>query len=171
MGNVKIGNMEIGLGDLLLIIGGLLMIISLFFTWDKYVPNFGSDTAVTGMNIIGGKFGDSSVSYSFLGKAPLFILIFGIIAIILAVLPMFKIDAPAIKIIGAVVALVGFIFAILFLTVAGKADLMSGDDYNALKILLAIGSLKVQFGAYFALIASLVATVGGVMNVLPIFKK
>ena len=172
MGNVKIGNMEIGIGDLLLFLGGLLMVISIFFTWDKYVPAFGSDTSISGLNIIGNKFGDSSDwTYSFMGKAPLFMLIFGIIAIVLAVLPLFKVNVPALKIVGAVVALVGVVFAILFLTVATKADLFSGDAYNAAKVLIAVGSFKVQFGAYFGLIASILATVGGVLNVVPMFKK
>ena len=171
MGNVKIGNMEIGLGDLLLFLGGLLMVISIFFAWDKYVPMIGNDTSISGLNIIGGKFGDASYTYSFMGKAPLFMLIFGIIAIVLAALPLFKVDVPALKIVGAVVALVGAIFAILFLTVGGKADLFTGDSYNAMKALLLVGSLKIQFGAYFGLIAAILATVGGVLNVIPMFKK
>ncbi|MBO7335604.1 MAG: hypothetical protein J6U42_01555 [Lachnospiraceae bacterium] len=172
MGNVKIGNIEVGLGDLLLFIGGLLMIISIFFAWDKYLPALGNDTTVTGMNIISGKFvGNGEWTYAFMGKAPLFMLIFGIIALILAALPLFKVDVPALKIVGGVVALVGLVFAILFLTVGNKADLFSGDSYNAAKALLLVGSFKIQFGAYFALIASIVATVGGVINVIPMFKK
>ena len=176
MTNVKIGNMEISLGDLLLIIGGLVMLISAFLAWSVYsTPTLTGwkDYNIGGMEIISGKIDGTSISYSFLAKAPLFMLIFGIVAIVLAALPLFKIDAPAIKIIGAVVALLGLIFAILFMTVGGGASLFAGDDKDATELLIKAGVLKmkVAYGAIIALIASIVATVGGVLNVVPIFKK
>ena len=33
------------------------------------------------------------------------------------------------------------------------------------------GKIKIQFGAYLALIGSLIATAGGALNVIPMFKK
>ena len=176
MGNIKIGNVEIPLGNLLLMIGGLVMLISIFFAWSTYSEatlTGWRDVGVSGLNLIGGKLDGTSVSYAFLGKAPLFMLIFGIIAIVLAALPLFKIDMPAITIAAAVVALLGLIFAILYLTVGGGASLFSGDDKDAVETAIKLGfvKMKLAFGSYFGLIGSLVATVGGVMNVIPIFKK
>lgn len=172
MGNVKIGNMEISLGDLLLLIGGLVMLISVFLAWTKMDPVLGDVYNVSGMDIISGKLDGDSVSYSFLGKAPLFMLILGIVAIVLAVLPLAKIDMPAIKIAGAVVALLGLIFAILYLTVGGGSGLFSGDDKDLIDVAIKLGlKMSIAFGAYFGLIGALVATAGGVLNVLPVFKK
>lgn len=173
MGNVKIGNMEISIGDLVLFVGGLLMLISIFLTWTVIDPAVGSNTNVSGMNLISGKIDDTSAAISFLGKAPLFMLIFGIIAMILAALPLFKVDVPALKIVGAVAALIGLIFAILYLTVGGGAGLYTGSDKDAAEaaIKLALIKMSLGFGAYFALIASIVATVGGALNVIPMFKK
>lgn len=176
MGNVKIGNAEIPLGNLLLMIGGLVMLISIFFAWSTYSEYFltgWKDYGITGMDLIGGKLDGNSVTYAFLGKAPLFMLIFGILAIVLAALPLFKIDMPAITIAAAVIALLGLIFAILYLTVGGGANLFSGDNKDAIETGIKLGMVKMKlaFGSYFGLIGSLVATVGGVMNVIPIFKK
>ena len=176
MSNVKIGNMEIPLGNLLLMIGGLIMLISVFLAWSTYsayVLTGWKDYSISGMDLISGKLDGESVSYAFLGKAPLFMLIFGILAIVLAALPLFKIDMPAITIAAAVIALLGFIFAILYLTVGGGASLFSGDDKDAVEAAIKLGAvkLKIAFGAYFGLIGALVATVGGVLNVIPIFKK
>ena len=127
MDNLKIGNMEIPIGSLLLMIGGLIMLISAFLNWSQISIDtvlFGTDTTnISGMDLISGKLDGDSVDYSFLAKAPLFMIIFGILAIILAALPLFKIDMPAIGIAAAVVALLGLVFAILFLTVGGGASL------------------------------------------------
>ena len=176
MVNVKIGNMEIPLGNLLLMIGGLLMIISIFFAWTTYSALelvSWKDYGITGMDLISGKLDGTSVSYAFLGKAPLFMLIFGILAIVLAALPLFKIDMPAITIAAAVIALLGLIFAILYLTVGGGAGLFTGDDKDIVELGIKVGGIKMKlaFGAFFGLIASLVATVGGVLNIVPMFKK
>ena len=176
MGNVKIGNAEIPLGNLLLMLGGLVMLISVFLAWTTYsTPTLSGwkDVGINGMDLISGKLDGSSVSFAFLAKAPLFILIFGILAIILAALPLFKIDMPAITIAAGVVALVGLVFAILYLTVGSGANLFSGNDKDLAEILIKAGTLKMKlaFGAYLALIGSIVATVGGVLNVIPMFKK
>ena len=176
MDNLKIGNLEIPLGSLLLMLGGLIMLISVFLNWTQlYVDAgvFGSDTTnITGLDIISGKCDGKSISYAFLAKAPLFMLIFGILAIVLAALPLFKIDMPAIGIAAAVVALLGLIFAILFLTVGGGANLCTGDDKDAMQLFIDLGGkIKIQFGAYLALIGSLIATAGGALNVIPMFKK
>ena len=103
----------------------------------------------------------------------LFVLIFGIAAIVLGALPLFKIDNKGIKIAGAVVALLGLIFAILYLTVGGGANLFTGDDKTVVEAAIKAGLVKMSlaFGSFFGLIGAAVATVGGVMNVLPIFKK
>lgn len=176
MTNVKIGNMEIPLGNLLLMIGGLIMLISVFLAWTVYsTPTLTGwkDYNISGLDIISGKVDGNSISYSFLGKAPLFIMILGILAIILAALPLFKVDMPAITIAAAVIALLGLIFAILYLTVGGGASLFTGDDKDGTEILIKSGVLKMKlaFGSYFSLIGALVATVGGVLNVIPMFKK
>ena len=171
MSNVKIGNVEIPLGNLLLMIGGLIMLISVFLAWSQ-TELLGDVDKISGMDIISGKIDGTSISFSFLGKAPLFMLIFSILVIILAALPLFKIDVPAITIAAAVIALLGLIFAILFLTVGGGASLFSGNDKDAAELAIKLGmKMSIQFGAYLALIGSLVATVGGVLNVIPIFKK
>ena len=94
-------------------------------------------------------------------------------AIVLAVLPLAKIGMPAIKIAGAVVALLGLIFVIMYMIVGGGASLFSGDDKTAVENAIKLGfvKMKLAFGSYMALIAAIVATAGGVMNILPIFKK
>ena len=176
MGNVKIGNMEISIGDLLLMIGGLIMLIAVFLSWTTYsgaTLTGWRDVGISGMDLISGKLDGESVSYSFLAKGPLFVLIFGIAALVLGALPLFKVDNKGIKIAGAVVALLGLIFAILYLTVGGGASLFSGDDKTLAENAIKLGAVKMKlaFGAYMGLIAAIVATVGGVMNVLPIFKK
>ena len=148
------------------------MIISIFLAWTQGVQIYtGKTFNVTGLDLISGKFSDAKdVSYVFLAKAPLLVLIFGIITLILAALPLFKVNMPAITIIGAIAALVGLIFAILFLTVGGTFDIF-GDDKGAIRLLFALNEMKIQFGAYLGLIGALVATVGGVLNVIPMFKK
>ena len=176
MGNVKIGNMEISIGDLLLMIGGLVMLIAVFLSWTTYsaaVLAGWKDVGISGMDLISGKLDGTSVSYSFLGKAPLFVLIFGIAAIVLGALPLFKIDNKGIKIAGAVVALLALIFAIMYMIVGGGASLFSGDDKTVVEngIKLGFVKMKLAFGSIMALIAAIVATAGGVMNILPIFKK
>ena len=176
MGNVKIGNMEISIGDLLLMLGGLVMLIAVFLSWSTYsavVLTGWRDVGISGMDLISGKLDGNSVSYAFLGKAPLFALIFGIAAIVLGALPLFKVDNKGIKIAGAVVALLALIFIIMYMIVGGGANLFSGDDKTLVENAIKAGVVKVKlaFGSIMALIAAIVATAGGIMNVLPVLKK
>ena len=178
MNNIKIGNAEISLGNLLLMIGGLLMIISIFFAWTIYswnsvLPPVWHDVSNNGMDLISGKLNGNSATYSFMGKAPLFMLILGIASLVLGALPLFKVDNKGIKIAGCVVALVAVVFGILYLTAGGGANLFTGNDKDAVAAAINTGMIKMKlgFGSIFGLIVAIVAFVGGILNVVPLFKK
>ena len=161
-------NKGFSVGNVLLIIGGLLMIISIFLAWTQINPPIGNNISISGMDIISGKVNGNSYAYSFKGRAPLFLLIIGILSIILALLPMFKIKNNGINVAATLIAVLGLVFAIMFLKVGDGASLFTGDDEKAMDMAIKLGtSLKIQFGAYFGMAGSAIAMIGGLLS----FKK
>ena len=178
MENLKVGNMEIAIPNLLLMIGGLLMIIMVFLAWVKVTVDggwLGSDSeVVSGLDLILGKHdGDTIEDLSFIAKMPLLMLLTGIAALVLGALPMFGVDNNGIKIAGAVVAILAVIFGLLFLIMGASENLFTGDAKDAYKEAIKAGWVKMslQFGSIAGFIAAIIAAVGGVLNVLPVLKK
>lgn len=177
MENLKVGNMEIAIPNLLLMIGGLLMIIMVFLAWVKVTIDLGivsESEVVSGLDLITGKHdGDKIEDLSFIAKMPLLMLITGIAALVLGALPMFGVDNNGIKIAGAVVAILAVIFGLLFLIMGASENLFTGDAKDFYKEAIKAGGIKMslQFGSIVGFIAAIVAAVGGVLNVIPVLKK
>ena len=156
--NIKMGKYEITLWDLLIVVGGLLAFISFFLTWSK-AGNFN----ITGMDFIGNKLNGLNVTngYTFYGKIPLLVMLLGIAAIVLGILPTFNVGPKGVKIAAGVVSIVMLVFAIIFLVKGGSSDIFANQFNQALYR----ESVSLKFGAILAFIASIIATVGGVMTI------
>lgn len=177
MANIKLGNKEMTLGDILMAVGGLIMFICLFLTWSKITATgIGSGNTswnITGINFLNGNFQEYSVKYVFIAKAPLIAAIIGILAIAAAVVPMFAEGKPRriIRHVGAALSIVAFVFCLLFMIKGGKFDIISDATdsitYNSIKVMfdMEFWTMKLAFGSILALIASILATAGGILNI------
>ncbi|MGN1044770.1 MAG: hypothetical protein ACI4Q9_02285 [Candidatus Methanomethylophilaceae archaeon] len=167
MNTIKMGKVEVSIGDLLIYIGALVVIISIFLSYLD-ATSLGDTASSTGIDVITGKDVDAS-DLSFVHFAPLFTLIFAIIGAIAAVLPMFTkgIDAKILAFIEVGAFAIAAIFAIVFVAMGAGPDLYVGTARDAIKALIDSGILKQSLGvgAYLGLIASIVGVIGAGINV------
>lgn len=163
---VQIGGKSVSIGNILLIVGGILALISFFLGWVNYETSIGipglntswSSDPFTGSDLMGLEHS------SFVAYMPLLVLIFGIIAIVTAILPMFM-DVPqkTISIVQLVVGVLIVVFALIFVLMGGGSGLYSGDAAEVVKGMIDTGVLRMplQIGCYLGLIGGVLALVGG----------
>ncbi len=161
--DVKIGSMNVSIWTILLVIGGLLAFIGMFLDYVVMtieVPFLGSETeGLTGLDLLDTE--DEYGAFSYVAKFPLVIGIVGILALLSGVLPMFvKGQDKVFTIAGAVLAIVAVVLAIWFF-VQGVGDGLFVDEWAQ----AAFGdTLSAGVGLYLALVGSIVAAVGGILN-------
>ena len=88
-------------------------------------------------------------------------MLLGIAAIVLGILPTFNVGPKGVKIAAGVVSIVMLVFAIIFLVKGGSSDIFANQFNQALYR----ESVSLKFGSILAFIASIIATVGGVMTI------
>lgn len=158
---IQIGGKSVSIGNILLIVGGILALISFFLGWVNYeaqVVFTWSSEPYTGSALM------DLENSSFVAYMPLLVLIFGIIAIVTAILPMFM-DVPqkTISIVQLVVGVLIVVFALIFVLMGGGSGLYSGDAAEIVKGMIDTGVLRMplQIGCYLGLIGGILALVGG----------
>ena len=166
MGNIKVGNNEISVGAILIVVGALVALISLFLGYVTVeTPTLGGwdSESISGMDIITGGEGDTD-DLSFVHWAPLILVITAIIGAIMAIVPMFaKIaNMKTYNIIVTVIMAISVIFAIIFVAMGGGEGLYSGNAADVIKGLIDTEMMKMGLGvgAFMGLIGAIVGLVG-----------
>lgn len=160
--DVKIGSMNVSIWTILLVIGGLLAFIGMFLdyivvTVDLFVTT--ETEGLTGLDLLDTE--DEYGAFSYVAKFPLVIGIVGILALLSGILPMFvKGQDKVFTIAGAVLAIVAVVLAIWFF-VQGVGDGLFVDEWAQA---MWGDSLSAGVGLYLALVGSIVAAVGGILN-------
>ena len=173
MTNVKLGNAEISISVILIAIGALVALISLFMgyvnmeflsypDWEKITL---SGTDVISRTIDGMEGGFQKDSWSFVHWAPLFTVIFAFIGLILAIIPMFAklpVKKKVYNIIVAAVLVISVIFAIVFVAIGAGAGLFTGEAAEGIKFAIENEYAKMSLGAgaIVGIIGAIIALVG-----------
>lgn len=172
MGNVKAGNIEIPIGSLLIFVGAIVAVVSLFLGYINMetINIIGNTTeSINGLDIItGGEEGTEGLS--FVHWAPLIIVIASVLGLIMALIPIFaklSVDAKVYNIILAVVLVVAVVFGIIFVVMGAGEGLFTGTSAEIIKGMLDAGLIKISLGvgAYLGLIGPIVALVGAGLNI------
>ena len=159
--DVKIGSMNVSIWTILLIIGGLLAFIGMFLDYVVMTIDLGflgsESEGFTALDLLDSD-EDEYGALSFVSKFPLVIGIVGILALLSGVLPMFvKGQDKVFTIAGAVFAVV---LAIWFFVQGVGPGLFVDEPMQEL-----FGdTLSAGVGLYLALVGSIVAAVGGILN-------
>lgn len=162
--DVKIGSMNVSIWSILLIIGGLLAFIGMFLDYVVMTIDLGflgsESEGFTGLDLLDTD-EDEYGALSFVSKFPLVIGIVGILALLSGVLPMFvKGQDKVFTIAGAVFAVVAVVLAIWFFVQGVGPGLFVDEPMQEL-----FGdTLSAGVGLYLALVGSIVAAVGGILN-------
>ena len=166
MGNIKVGNNEISVGAILIAVGALAALISLFLgyvTIDTATLLGWESESISGKDIITGGEGGTD-ALSFVHWAPLIVVITAIVGAIMAFVPMFvKIsNKKTYNIIVTVIMAISVIFAIVFVAMGGGEGLYSGDYAEIVKGMLETELVKMSLGAgaFVGLIGAIVGLVG-----------
>ena len=177
MGNIKLGNLEVPLGSILVFVGAVVALISLFLgyvnmemlvnpitdTWEKIT--------ISGTDLISGSINDYETDdLSFVRWMPLLVVIFAIVGLVLAIIPMFaklSVDKKIYNIIVAVIMALAVVFAIVFVAMGGGAGLFTGTSADLIESYLENDVFKMPLGvgAYLGLIGAIVGLVGAGLNV------
>ncbi len=163
MEDIKIGNGSISIWAIVAAVGGLLAFIAFFlaitkFSYDLYLTTYTTD-AMNGIDFLTNKYDGHEVddAYTFWKIMPLLTMIFGLVTIVLAILPIFGVNNQGVKIAFMVCGIITLVLGILvFACTAGTAvlDIDSTDGIEA----------KRQIGAYFALIGGILAGAGACLD-------
>ncbi len=165
---VQIGGKSVSVGNLLVIVGGILAIIAMFLAWSVWSGG-GESVSFAGTNLMNGLTIDGleilpGDQMSFVKFMPILTLIFGVIAIIGAILPMISsINEKTSSIICAVSGLLVVIFAVLFIIMGSGSGLVTGELYKySIDMMIEAGmSIDAGIGCYLGLIGGILALVGG----------
>ena len=160
MEDIKIGNGSISIWAIVAAVGGLLAFIAFFLNITKFGVDLGIlgkswTDGISGIDFISNKYDGHKVddAYTFWKVMPLLTMIMGLVTIVLAILPIFGISNPGVKIAFLVCGIITLVFGLLvFIFTAGTAvlDVSDKDPYL----------VKRQIGAYFALIGGILAGAG-----------
>ncbi len=158
--DVKIGSMNVSIWSILLIIGGLLAFIGMFL--DYVVIDYYLDTeGISGLDLVSE---DDYGGLTYLSKFPLVIGILGLLSLVAAVLPMFvKGQDKIFTIAGALFAVVAVVLAIWFF-VQGVGPGLFEEGLVRAFFENAEDKITAGIGLYLALVGSIVAAVGGILN-------
>ena len=171
MGNIKVGNNEISVGAILIVVGALVALISLFLSYVNYEYFiFEWETiSMSGANVIAGTLElpanlGKNIEWSFIHFAPLIVVITAIVGAIMAFVPMFaKIsNMKTYNIIVTVIMAISVIFAIIFVAMGAGAGLFGGEFADYVKTALENEAIKMSLGAgaFIGLIGAIVGLVG-----------
>lgn len=167
MNSIKMGNIEVSISSIIMLVGAVLAIIALFLDWTIF-----EEVGISGTELLSQeKDGLTIEDLSFIRLAPLFILIFALVAAVMAVAEGFlagKIDAKVFAIATAVVAALALIFAIIYLAMGGGIGLFTGESKEMLEVAIDLGygpEIKLAAGAWIGFIGSLLAVGGAGWNI------
>lgn len=163
--DVKIGNKDVSVWSLLLILGGLIAFIGMFLDNVIYTIDLGflgsESEGITALDLLEGV--EDYENLTFLSYFPFLIGIFGLLELLCGVLPMFVKGIDKVFVIGgAVLALLAVIMAIWFF-ISGFGPGLFADEFVK-NIIEAADPLSAGVGFYFALIGSIIALIGGALN-------
>lgn len=166
MKNVKIGNVEVPLGGLIIAAGTLLILISLFMAYVKMSAGSVEET-LSGFNIITGSVDGESLDgdqWSFVRWAPLIMLLTAVIALVMSVLPMFieiPLDRKVYSVIVTVFGAISVLFGIIFLAIGGGPGLFADYMKESVEFSIEWGmEMGCGFGAFLGIIGSLACLIG-----------
>ena len=172
MGNIKVGNNEISVGAILIVVGALAALISLFLSYVNYeyfaifewkTISMSGANVITGTLELPGNAGEK-IAWSFIHFAPLIVVITAIVGAIMAFVPMFaKIsNMKTYNIIVTVIMAISVIFAIIFVAMGAGAGLFGGEYADLAKTALENETIKMSLGAgaFIGLIGAIVGLVG-----------
>ena len=172
MGNIKVGNNEISVGAILIAVGALVALISLFLGYVNYeyfailewkTISMSGANVITGTLELPGNAGEG-IEWSFIHFAPLIVVITAIVGAVMAFVPMFaKIsNKKTYSIILTVIMAISVIFAIVFVAMGAGAGLFAGDYAELAKAALESEAIKMSLGAgaFVGLIGAIVGLVG-----------
>lgn len=168
MASSKFGKNNVSIGSLLIIVGAVIAIISIFLAYVKFDYTILEDVSYTGLDVIKG-WGD--VELSFVHWAPLVTALGAGIALIMAVLPLFMKTAAngrVLSIIAAVLMLVATVFSIIFVVQGAGPGLFAGDWaelYKGMIETLKTLTMSLGMGAYMGVVGSVVGLIGAALNV------
>ena len=157
MEDIKIGKGSISIWAIIAAVGGLLAFIAFFLSITKFGADLGMfgkhwTEGISGLDFISNKYDGNKVddAYTFWKIMPLLAMIFGLVTLVLGILPGVKVAFMVCGIITLVLAL------LVFICTAGTAVL---DTSNKGDILV-----KRQIGAYFFLIGGILAGAGACLD-------
>lgn len=169
MGNIKLGNLEVPLGSILVFVGAVVALISLFLGYVNFDYTVLEDVTYSGMEVVTGW--NDNIELSFVHFAPIIVAIAALIGMIMVIIPLFaklKVDAKIYNIIIAVVMAVAVIFAIVFIAMGAGSGLFAGEwaeDYKFMIETTKTLTMSLGVGAYLGLIGAIVGLVGAGLNV------
>lgn len=154
----------ISVWSIVALVGGAFAIIAFFLQWLSVSDFGGAETfRVTGIDLLLGKLNGTDVTYSFVSKLPLIIALLSVLIIVISLLPTFIRKDFQMSYLLTAVSAITLILCIVFMIVGLRSSLFS-DDWKtyaeAASVTYAIGA-----GAVMATIGSIMATVGGALNI------
>lgn len=170
MNDIKIGSFTIPFWNFLILVGGLLAFLGLFFgyetfsySYSAYGYSYGFSETISGFGLLTN---DDMGSLSFFKFFPFLIALLGLLSAATVALPLFK-PEPIMadqdrKFLwgGGILPLVAVLFVIIF-WIFGFSDSIFSDDFYSYGTGL---NYSAGIGFYFQLLGSIAALVGGVMN-------
>ena len=168
---MKANTKSIGLMTLIAMIGGVLAIVGFFLTvttvnidvlLGDIVQNY-TGTSIMDINIDGHKAELSAVVYM-----PLLALIFGILTVLVSILPLFtnKLNMKTISMLQLLFGLLTAVFGIVYMVSGNGPGIFAGDWNTAIQT--AVDSGIVTFstgpGAYLPIAGGVIALLGGLLN-------
>ena len=164
MEDIKIGKGSISIWAIVAAVGGLLAFIAFFLSITKFGADLGIlgkhwTEGISGLDFISNKYDGNKVddAYTFWKIMPLLAMIFGLVTLVLGILPIFGVNNPGVKVAFMVCGIITLVLALLvFICTAGTAVL---DTSNKGDILV-----KRQIGAYFFLIGGILAGAGACLD-------
>ena len=89
MGNIKLGNFEVPLGSILVFVGAVVALISLFLGYVNFDYTILEDVTYSGMEVVTGW--DDNIELSFVHFAPIIVAIAALIGMIMVIITSMKI--------------------------------------------------------------------------------